>query len=70
MNHTSINFYSILTLIFFRTSPGTLARDLIENGGNRIIELQVKKRVKLEGAELEEYQRKEREKLDTTSEKQ
>lgn len=53
-----------------RTSPGTLARDLIENGGNRVIELQIKRRVKLEGAELEEYQRKEREKLEATAEKQ
>lgn len=40
-----------------RTSPGTLARDLIDNGGNRTIELEVKRRVKLEGAELEEYNR-------------
>lgn len=38
-----------------RTSYGTLARDLIENGGNRKIELEVKKRIELEGAELEEF---------------
>ncbi|KAJ2942103.1 hypothetical protein O0L34_g623 [Tuta absoluta] len=38
-----------------RTSPGTLARDLLENGGDRVIELTVKRRVRLEGAELEEF---------------
>jgi len=38
-----------------RTSPGTLARDLIDNGGDRLISLVIKKRVKLEGAELDEY---------------
>lgn len=43
-----------------RSSPGTLARDLIENGGNRNIVLEVKKRVRLEGAELEEHQKKEK----------
>lgn len=45
-----------------RTSNGTLARDLIENGGNRKLELEVKKRVELEGAELEEFMRIEGEK--------
>lgn len=44
-------------IITSRTSPGTLARDLIENGGNKFIELEVRRRVKLEGAELEEYHR-------------
>lgn len=43
-----------------RTSPGTLARDLVEKGGNRNITLEVKRRIKLEGLELEEYQRKEK----------
>jgi len=43
-----------------RTSPGTLARDLIERGGNRNIVLDVKRRVRLEGIELEEYQRREK----------
>lgn len=43
-----------------RTSPGTLARDLVEKGGNRNISLEVKKRIKLEGTELEEYLKKER----------
>lgn len=48
----------------FRTSPGTLARDLIDNGGNRTIDLVVKRRVKLEGDELEEYEKKKKEKHD------
>ncbi|XP_025989927.1 probable cleavage and polyadenylation specificity factor subunit 2 [Solenopsis invicta] len=43
-----------------RTSPGTLARDLVEKGGNRNITLDVKRRVKLEGIELEEYQKREK----------
>lgn len=46
-----------------RTATGTLARDLIENGGNgRRIELDIKKRVELEGGELEEFMRTEGEK--------
>lgn len=49
-------------IITSRTSPGTLARDLIENGGNRNIVLEVKKKVRLEGAELEEYMKKEKQK--------
>lgn len=50
-------------IITARPSPGTLGRDLIENGGNgREIELDVKRRVELEGAELEEYMRTEGEK--------
>lgn len=40
---------------YCRTAPGTLARDLIEEGGDRFIKLTVKKRVPLEDAELEEY---------------
>lgn len=41
-----------------RTSPGTLARDLIENGGNgRTIDLDYSRRVDLEGSELEEFMR-------------
>lgn len=43
-----------------RTSPGTLARDLVEKGGNRNITLEVRRRVKLEGIELEEYQKREK----------
>lgn len=46
-----------------RTGLGTLARDLMENGGGgRKIELDVRRRVELEGAELEEYERSEGEK--------
>ena len=42
---------------------GTLARDLLENGANgRKIELDVRRRVELEGAELEEFMRSEGEK--------
>lgn len=47
----------------YRSSVGTLARDLLDNGGNgRKIELDVRRRVELEGAELEEYMRTEGEK--------
>jgi cleavage and polyadenylation specificity factor subunit 2 len=45
-----------------RTAPGTLARDLIDNGGNRRVEMELKKRIELEGAELEEFMRTEGEK--------
>ncbi|GBP51084.1 Probable cleavage and polyadenylation specificity factor subunit 2 [Eumeta japonica] len=38
-----------------RTSQGTLARELIERGGDRTLDLTVRRRVRLEGAELEEY---------------
>ncbi|CAH1731617.1 unnamed protein product [Aphis gossypii] len=38
-----------------RTAPGTLARDLIEEGGDRNIKLIIKKRVPLDENELEEY---------------
>ncbi|KAK9729155.1 Zn-dependent metallo-hydrolase RNA specificity domain [Popillia japonica] len=49
-------------IITTRTSPGTLARDLVDNGGGRTIDLEVKRRVKLEGVELEEHEKREREK--------
>ncbi|KAF2897395.1 hypothetical protein ILUMI_08780 [Ignelater luminosus] len=55
-------------IITTRTSPGTLSRDLVDNGGNRTIDLLVKRRVKLEGTELEEYER-EKEKLENTTHK-
>ncbi|KAK6182594.1 hypothetical protein SNE40_010244 [Patella caerulea] len=45
-----------------RTSPGTLARELIDNPQLRCITIDVQRRVKLEGAELEEYQRKKQDK--------
>uniref|UniRef100_A0A6V7ING6 Cleavage and polyadenylation specificity factor subunit 2 n=1 Tax=Bracon brevicornis TaxID=1563983 RepID=A0A6V7ING6_9HYME len=47
-------------IITSRTSPGTLARDLVDNGGNRTITMEIKKRVRLEGAELEEYLKREK----------
>ncbi|KPJ10089.1 putative cleavage and polyadenylation specificity factor subunit 2 [Papilio machaon] len=49
-----------------RTSPGTLARDLIDKGGDRTIELMVKKRVRLEGAELEDFLQQQRMKINNT----
>lgn len=46
-----------------RSSPGTLGRDLLDHGGNgRKIELDVRRRVDIEGAELDEYMRTEGEK--------
>jgi cleavage and polyadenylation specificity factor subunit 2 len=39
----------------FRPSSDTLGGDLIANGGGRVITLEVKRRVKLTGAELEEF---------------
>jgi cleavage and polyadenylation specificity factor subunit 2 len=45
-----------------RGSKGTLAYDLINRGGNdRVIQLDMHKRVKLTGLELEEYRRQQRE---------
>ncbi|CAB3248618.1 unnamed protein product [Arctia plantaginis] len=49
-----------------RTSPGTLARDLIEKGGDRTIELMVRRRVRLEGAELEEFMQQQKVKINNT----
>ncbi|XP_026725742.1 probable cleavage and polyadenylation specificity factor subunit 2 isoform X2 [Trichoplusia ni] len=49
-----------------RTSPGTLARDLIEKGGDRTLELTVRRRVRLEGAELEEFMQNQRVKVNNT----
>lgn len=45
-----------------RTTPGTLTRKLIENPMLRKVSLIVNRRVRLEGAELEEYKKKEKEK--------
>ncbi|KAK3802172.1 hypothetical protein RRG08_050058 [Elysia crispata] len=45
-----------------RTSPGTLARWLIDNPQDHVVRLEIKRRVKLEGAELEEYLKKKQEK--------
>ncbi|GIY28510.1 cleavage and polyadenylation specificity factor subunit 2 [Caerostris extrusa] len=44
-----------------RSLPGTLARSLIEAPNQRAIELVIRRRVRLEGLELEEHMRKERE---------
>ncbi|CAH2265181.1 probable cleavage and polyadenylation specificity factor subunit 2 [Pararge aegeria] len=49
-----------------RTSPGTLARDLIEKGGDRTLELAVRRRVRLEGPELEEFLQQQRLKVNNT----
>lgn len=45
-----------------RSTPGTLARKLIENPMLRKVSLIVNRRVRLEGAELDEYKKKEKEK--------
>jgi len=41
--------------MFYRTAPGTLARDLIDIGGNRFISLLIKNRVPLVDDELNEF---------------
>merc|ERR1712002_1257898 len=43
-----------------RSSPGTLGRDLIVNGGDRTIPIEVRRRIKLTGQELEQYRAKEK----------
>jgi len=43
-----------------RSSPGTLGRDLINNGGDRSIPIEVRRRIKLVGLELEQYRAKEK----------
>ena len=46
-----------------RSQEGTLAYDLINNGGgNRTVTIRTGKRVKLTGRELEDYKRQEKEK--------
>ncbi|ESO87748.1 hypothetical protein LOTGIDRAFT_234977 [Lottia gigantea] len=45
-----------------RTSPGTLARELIDNPQLRCITIDVQRRVELEGIELEDFLRKKQEK--------
>ncbi|XP_013875428.1 cleavage and polyadenylation specificity factor subunit 2 [Austrofundulus limnaeus] len=47
-------------ILTYRTTPGTLARYLIDNPGEKLLDLEVRKRVKLEGKELEEYLEKEK----------
>jgi len=41
-----------------RCAPGTLGYDLMTNGTNRVLPLDVKKRVRLTGSELDEFRRK------------
>ena len=50
----------VLLAYFFysRCDEGTLGADLIANGGDRVISLDVKRRVKLTGAELEQHIKK------------
>ncbi|XP_074663107.1 cleavage and polyadenylation specificity factor subunit 2-like [Tubulanus polymorphus] len=45
-----------------RTKPGTLARQLIDNPQDKHITLEVQKRVRLEGKELEDYVKRQKEK--------
>uniref|UniRef100_A0A3Q3WY85 Cleavage and polyadenylation specificity factor subunit 2 n=1 Tax=Mola mola TaxID=94237 RepID=A0A3Q3WY85_MOLML len=47
-------------ILTYRTTPGTLARYLIDNPGEKMLDLEVRKRVKLEGKELEEYLEKDK----------
>uniref|UniRef100_A0A4W4F547 Cleavage and polyadenylation specificity factor subunit 2 n=1 Tax=Electrophorus electricus TaxID=8005 RepID=A0A4W4F547_ELEEL len=47
-------------ILTYRTTPGTLARYLIDNPGEKMIDLEIRKRTKLEGRELEEYLEKEK----------
>ncbi|XP_014663785.1 PREDICTED: cleavage and polyadenylation specificity factor subunit 2-like [Priapulus caudatus] len=47
-----------------RTSPGTCTRQLIDNPSTKMLNLEVRKRVKLEGVELEEYMHNEKEQQD------
>jgi cleavage and polyadenylation specificity factor subunit 2 len=56
-------------VVLYRTSSGTLARQLIESGREVALNLEIRRRVRLEGAELEEYQRKERENKEKSQEK-
>merc|ERR1719154_289538 len=43
-----------------KASPGTLARDLLDKGGDRTIPIEVKRRIKLVGQELEQFKAKEK----------
>lgn len=47
-------------IVTSRTSPGTLARELIDHGTGCTLQLEVQRRVRLEGSELDEYYRQER----------
>ncbi|XP_066932517.1 cleavage and polyadenylation specificity factor subunit 2-like [Clytia hemisphaerica] len=55
------------TVIFtYSTAPGSLARQLIDNPDTKSIEIEVNKKVKLEGAELAEFLENEKEKARLT----
>uniref|UniRef100_A0A672GF25 Cleavage and polyadenylation specificity factor subunit 2 n=1 Tax=Salarias fasciatus TaxID=181472 RepID=A0A672GF25_SALFA len=47
-------------ILTYRTTPGTLARYLIDHPTEKTLDLEVRKRVKLEGKELDEYLEKEK----------
>ncbi|KAI2652297.1 Cleavage and polyadenylation specificity factor subunit 2 [Labeo rohita] len=47
-------------ILTYRTTPGTLSRYLIDNPGEKRIDLEIRKRCRLEGRELEEYMEKEK----------
>ncbi|XP_067274317.1 cleavage and polyadenylation specificity factor subunit 2 [Pseudorasbora parva] len=47
-------------ILTYRTTPGTLARYLIDNPGEKRMDLEIRKRCRLEGRELEEYLEKEK----------
>ncbi|TMS12734.1 Cleavage and polyadenylation specificity factor subunit 2 [Larimichthys crocea] len=47
-------------ILTYRTTPGTLARYLIDNPGEKMLDLEVRKRVKLEGKELEDFLEKDK----------
>lgn len=47
-------------ILTYRTTPGTLARYLIDHPEEKMLDLEVRKRVKLEGKELDEYLEKEK----------
>ncbi|POI28337.1 hypothetical protein CIB84_007914 [Bambusicola thoracicus] len=47
-------------ILTYRTTPGTLARFLIDNPSEKVIDIELRRRVKLEGKELEEYLEKEK----------
>uniref|UniRef100_A0A8C6WDZ0 Cleavage and polyadenylation specificity factor subunit 2 n=1 Tax=Neogobius melanostomus TaxID=47308 RepID=A0A8C6WDZ0_9GOBI len=47
-------------ILTYRTTPGTLARYLIDHPEEKMLDLEVKKRVKLEGKDLDEYLEKQK----------
>ena len=45
-------------ILIRRCGKGTLGDDLIMNGGDRVVSLEVKRRVKLTGSELDQHRLK------------